>query len=84
MSESKAAVGNSGMDPRVEAALGIGAELADQVQDTLKGGRIRSVKIKLGKHTIREIPVKAATLTAILIAAAAVIVSNLRVEVDKD
>lgn len=71
------------IDPRVEAVIGIGAEIADQVQDTLKGGRIRGVRIKLGKHTIREIPVKTATLSAVLIAAAAVLVSNLRIEIDK-
>jgi hypothetical protein len=84
MSQNKTGAGTPGRNPRMEAAIGIGSEIADQVQETLSGSRIRSVRIKLGKHTIREIPVKTAALSAILIAAAAAIISNLRIEIDKE
>lgn len=68
---------------RMEQAVGIGADVLDQVQDVLKGGRIRAIRIKLGNRTLREVPVEAAAFTAILLAAAAVVVSQLRIEVDK-
>ena len=68
---------------RMEQAVGIGADVLDQVQDVLKGGRIRAIRIKLGSRTLREIPVEAAAFTAILLAAAAVVVSQLRIEIEK-
>jgi hypothetical protein len=71
------------MSPALEAALSVSADILDQMQDTLKGARIKRVKIKLGKHTLREIPIEAAALSAILIAAAAVIVSQLKIEVER-
>jgi hypothetical protein len=63
--------------------MGIGADILEHVQEALKGGKIRGVRIKLGNRTLREIPVEAAAVSAILIAAAAVIVSQLRIEIDK-
>ena len=67
----------------MEAAAGIGADVLDGVQNALKGGKIRAVRIKLGNKTIREIPVEAAAMTAILLAVAAVVLSQLHVELDK-
>lgn len=84
MSDERNEDGGDTLNPRVEAAMAVGSDILDEVQHTLNGGRIRRVRIKLGNRTIREIPVRAAALTAILIAAAAVIVSQLSVEVDKD
>jgi hypothetical protein len=69
--------------PRVEAALAIGTDILNDVQHTLNGGRIRRVRIKLGNRIIREIPVETAALSAVLIAAAAIIISQLSIEVDK-
>ncbi|HEY3413452.1 MAG TPA: DUF4342 domain-containing protein [Armatimonadota bacterium] len=84
MSQERTDNGAASASPRVEAALAVGSDILDEVQSTLSGGRIRRVRIKLGRRTIREIPVQAAALTAILIAAAAVIVSQLSIEIDKD
>ena len=69
---------------RLDQAVSIGADVLDQVQEVLQGGRIRAVRIKLGNKTVREIPVEAAALTAILLVAAAVLISQLRIEIDKD
>lgn len=63
--------------------VSISADVLDQVQDVLKGGRIRAVRIKLGQRTLKEIPVEAAALTAILVAVAAVVISQLRIEVER-
>jgi hypothetical protein len=68
----------------MDAAVGAGADIIDRVQETLQGGRIKRVRIKLGGRTIREIPVQAAAFSAILIALAAAIISQLHVEVDQD
>jgi hypothetical protein len=67
----------------MEAVAGIGADVLDRVQDVLKGGKIRRVRIKLGNRTIHEIPVEAAAFTAIALAAAAVLLSQLHIELDK-
>lgn len=75
--------GGSDASRNLEAVAGIGADVLDRVQDVLKGGKIRRVRIKLGNRTIREIPVEAAALTAILLAAAAVLLSQLHIELDK-
>ena len=71
-------------DPAMKTAVGAGADIIEEVQATLQKGRIRRVRIKLGNRTIREIPVQAAAFTAILIALAAVLVSQLHIEVDGD
>jgi hypothetical protein len=82
MSDSTAGAGNN-PNKSMEVVAGVGAEVLDRVQDVLKGGKIRNVRIKLGNRTIREIPVEAAAFTAILLAAAAVILSQLHIELDK-
>lgn len=74
---------SAGSDGGKVDAVGIGADVLDRVQDVLKGGKIRAVRIKLGNKTIREIPVEAAAFSAVLLAAVAVVVSQLRIEVDK-
>lgn len=67
-----------------DSAVGAGADILDRVQATLQGGCIQRVRIKLGNRTIREIPVQAAAFSAVLIALAAVVISQLHVEVDRD
>lgn len=61
----------------------IGADIISGVQDVLQGGRIRKIRIKLGNRTIKEIPTDAAAVLAVVIAVAAVVVSQLRIEVEK-
>ncbi len=61
----------------------IGAQIAQEVQNTLQKGPIRKVRIKFGAHTIKEIPVEAAAVTAVIIGLAAFVVSQLRVEFDR-
>lgn len=75
--------GGSGANRNMELVAGVGAEVLDRVQDVLKGGKIRRVRIKLGSRTIREIPVEAAAFTAIALAAVAVLLSQLHIELDK-
>lgn len=84
MSQERTKHGVDTVNPRIGAALAVGTDILNDVQHTLDGGRIRRVRIKLGHRTIKEIPVQMAALSAILIAAAAVIISQLSVEIDTD
>lgn len=75
--------GGSDPNQKMEVVAGVGADVLDRVQDILRGGKIRRIRIKLGNRTVREIPVEAAAFTAILLAAAAVLLSQLHIELDK-
>lgn len=60
------------------------AQALDQVQEILKGSRVRKVRIKLGDRVLKEIPVESAALTAIVIVVAAIVISQLHIEVVRD
>jgi hypothetical protein len=60
------------------------AQALDQVQEILRGSRVRKVRIKLGDRVLKEIPVESAALTAIVIVVAAIVISQLHIEVVRD
>ena len=75
------------MQGNVPAAnlLGLGVDLFSQVQRITGTSKVRALRLKLGSHVIREIPVSplttAATMALVLLA---VIISTLTIEVDHE
>jgi hypothetical protein len=64
--------------------IGFGADVLDTVQDVLKGGRIRSVRIMMGNRMLKEIPVQVAAISAVILAIGAVVISQLHIDIIKD
>jgi hypothetical protein len=63
----------------------IGAELLREVQTHVGPSRIKLLRLTLGGRTIKDIAVSPATAVAsVVLILAAVIISNLRIEVVKD
>ncbi len=63
----------------------LGMELFTQVQRITSSSKVRALRIKLGNHVLKEIPVSPLTAAATLfVVALAVIVSTLTIEVDHE
>ncbi len=63
----------------------IGTELLGEVQRIIGQSKIKALRFNLGGRQLKEIPVNPATAVAtVLLVVAAVVISNLRVEVVKD
>jgi hypothetical protein len=63
----------------------VGTEVFGEVQRLIGSSRIRALKIKLGKRTIKEIPLAPLTaVTTVLLAVLAVVISNISVEVEHE
>ena len=63
----------------------VGADLFGEVQRIIGTSRVRALRIKLGNRTIKEVPVAPLTaLTTVLLVAAAVVVSNMSIEVEHE
>ena len=63
----------------------LGMELFGQVQRITGSSKVRALRIKLGNHVLKEIPVSPLTTVAtIVVVALAVLVSTLTIEVDHE
>ncbi|MHB0913068.1 MAG: UBA domain-containing protein [Armatimonadota bacterium] len=62
----------------------LGAEIADEVRRLVDGGPIRKLRVRYGKHLVAEKPVALTAMAALAVGAAAVLVSRLAIEVEKD
>ena len=63
----------------------LGMELFGQVQRITGSSKVRALRIKLGNHVLKEIPVSPLTTAATLVVVAlAVLVSTLTIEVDHE
>lgn len=63
----------------------LGAELLSEVQKIMGHSRVKALRLNLGGRHIKDIPVNPATaITTVLLVIAAVVISNLRVEVVKE
>jgi hypothetical protein len=71
--------------PPATSLFSLGAELLSEVQHLIGNSRIKALRIKLGGRHLKDVPVNPATAIAtVLLVIAAVIISNLRVEVVKE
>lgn len=64
--------------------LALGAEIADEVQEFVGGGPISKLRVKYGNRLLTETPVALTAATALAVGLAAVLISRLVIEVDKD
>lgn len=64
--------------------LALGAEIADDFQKAVAGGPIRRLRIKYGNKLLHESPVAITAAAAAAIALAALLITRLVIEVDKD
>lgn len=77
----------SSTDALVPAAnfFSIGSELLGEVQKTVGDSKVKALRITVGNHVLREIPVTPVTAIAtIAVVVAAILISNLKVEVVKE
>lgn len=65
--------------------IGVGSELLSQMEGLIGQSKIRSIRLKLGERTLKEIPIQtASTILTIVVALAAVVLSSLTVEVEHE
>ncbi len=64
--------------------LVLGAAIADDIQKAIAGGPIRRLRIKYGNKLLHESPVAITAAAAAAVALAALLISRLVIEVDKD
>lgn len=64
--------------------LALGAELAEEVQKVVTGGPVRRLRIKYGNRVIVEKPLALTAIATLAVVVAAVLVTKLGVEVDRD
>jgi hypothetical protein len=64
--------------------ISISAELLDEVQRLLDAGVIRKIRVKLGKRTLREIPVSLTAIGALAVGLLAVLVTQFVIEIERD
>jgi hypothetical protein len=63
----------------------LGADLLGEVQKIIGHSKVKALRLNLGGRHIKDIPVNPATaLVTVLLVIAAVVISNLRVEVVKE
>ncbi|MCL6519804.1 MAG: hypothetical protein K6T99_08225 [Armatimonadetes bacterium] len=64
--------------------IALGVEMADELQKITSGGPIRKLRIRYGDRTLTEMPVVLSAATAVAVGLAALLVSKLVIEVEKD
>ena len=65
--------------------VGLGMDLFSQVQRSLGSSKVRALRLKIGNHVIKEIPVSPLTTAAtVVLVVLAVVVSTLSIEVDHE
>lgn len=63
----------------------LGAELLGEVQRIVGQSKVRAIRLNLGGRMLKEFPISSASAAiTVLLAVAAVVISNLRVEVVND
>jgi hypothetical protein len=62
----------------------VGTEILDEVQNLLDAGVIRKLRVKLGRRTLKEIPVSPTAVGAILLGLLAVLITRFAIELDRD
>ncbi len=62
----------------------LGAEMADEVQRIASGGPIKRLKVKYGNRILTETPVALTAATALAVGLAAVLISKLVIELEKE
>ena len=69
---------------RSEGTSGLAGEVLDEVQQVLQKGPVRALRIRLGSHTIKEIPVHLTVMGALLLGVVAVLATKLVIDVSHD
>lgn len=64
--------------------IAVGGEILDEVQRLLDKGVVRRIRVKLGRRTLKEIPVSLTALGALTVGLAAVLISLFAIELDRD
>jgi hypothetical protein len=64
--------------------LAVGGEIMDEVQRLLERGVIRKIRVKLGRRTLKEIPVSLTAVGALTVGLMAVLISLFAIELDRD
>jgi hypothetical protein len=64
--------------------LTVGGEIMDEVQRLLDRGVVRKIRVKLGRRTLKEIPVSLTALGALTVGLVAVLISLFAVELERD
>lgn len=72
--------------PRISSSdtLALTAELVDDVIRLLEAGPIRAVRLRIGGRVLREIPIEATAVGAILIGLLAVLAARFTIELVRD
>ncbi len=77
-STSESAISGSGL-------FSLGASLLGDVQRIVGQSKVRAIRLNLGGKMLKEIPIKpASAVVTVLLAVAAVLISNLRVDIVND
>ena len=69
---------------RSDGTSGLAGEVLDEVQQVLQKGPVRALRIRLGSHTIKEIPVHLTVMGALLLGVVAVLATKLVIDVSHD
>jgi len=64
--------------------LGLGAEIADEFRKVISGGPIKKLRVKYGGRVLHESPVALTAAVAALVGLAALLITKLVIEVEKD
>ncbi len=73
-----------GSDLRGSDLMELGTSICRDVEDVLKRGRVRRVKLKLGDRVLLDVPVTVGAASALALAVGAVVLSRLRVEIEAE
>lgn len=77
-STSESAISGNGL-------FSLGASLLGDVQRIVGQSKVRAIRLNLGGKMLKEIPIKpASAVVTVLLAVAAVLISNLRVDIVND
>jgi hypothetical protein len=85
MSESKGSHGASGTLAPAADFFKLGSELLSEVQKSIGEARVKALRVSLGNRTLREFPVRSATVVVtILVVISAILITNLKIEIVKE
>ncbi len=79
-----AAVADLAQSRRPGELLAVGADLLDEVERLLRAGAIKKIRVRLGHHTLKEIPVSLTAVGAVLIGLLAVLVTRFVIELERE
>ncbi|HEY3284514.1 MAG TPA: DUF4342 domain-containing protein [Armatimonadota bacterium] len=64
--------------------LDVGTSVAGEIETILKAGRTKRLKLKLAGRTIKEVPLRVTAVGALVVALAAVVLTQLSLELEGD